>query len=196
MKEKKNNASTRKLVLMGLMIGISIILASTPLGLIPTPIVSATILHVPTIIMALLEGPIAGMGVGLAVGLATLVRALTSPTGVLDPLFINPFVSVFPRVLIGLSAYYGSVLGQKLFPKASFRETMGIIVGSALGSLTNTVGVLGMLALIYGSRVKELTGTKAITLLFTVAGTNGVMEIIVASILSVVIVKALHKIFY
>ena len=79
-------------------------------------------------------------------------------------------------------------------------EYISIIVGSAVGSLTNTVTVLGMMYILYAKRIVEQfaaagkAGT-ANTILMGIATANGVPEMIVAVILSVVIVKALKKIY-
>ena len=50
----KKRMSTRKLTVTGMMIAITMILSYTPLGIIPLQPVSATIVHIPTIIIALL----------------------------------------------------------------------------------------------------------------------------------------------
>ena len=81
----KKKTSTRKLTVTGMMIAITMILAYTPLGIIPLQPVSATITHIPTIIIALLEGPIVGAIIGAAFGIVSLIKALTQPAGILDP---------------------------------------------------------------------------------------------------------------
>ena len=59
--------TTRKIVFIGIMGALTIILGVTGLGLVPvpTPAGRATILHVPTIIAAILEGPVVGFFIGL-----------------------------------------------------------------------------------------------------------------------------------
>ena len=39
-------------------------------------------------------------------GIGSLIRAATTPTGVLDPAFVNPLVSVLPRMLFAIAASY------------------------------------------------------------------------------------------
>ena len=66
MKRNTNSSNkTRRLVLIGALGGISIFLGISGLGLIRLPIFSLTIMHIPVIIGALLEGPIVGIAVGL-----------------------------------------------------------------------------------------------------------------------------------
>lgn len=56
---------TRKLTTFAMLAAISIILGFTPLGIIPIPPVGATIMHIPVIITAILEGPVLGALMGL-----------------------------------------------------------------------------------------------------------------------------------
>ncbi|MBM7684925.1 ECF transporter S component [Defluviitalea raffinosedens] len=188
-------SSTQKLVLTGMLVAISIILDATPIGTIRLPIVSATIAHVPTIIGGMTGGPLVGGIVGLSFGLASLIRNLTQPTSILSFAFMNPLVSVLPRILVGIMAYYGYYGIQKFA-----NDYISIIAGAMIGSCTNTVLVLGMMYILYAQRVVEAfsavgkSGTAKVILL-GIATANGIPEMIVAAILTVVIVKGLKKIY-
>ena len=75
MKRNTNSSNkTRRLVLIGALGGISIFLGISGLGLIRLPIFSLTIMHIPVIIGALLEGPIVGIAVGLIFGLFSMYQ--------------------------------------------------------------------------------------------------------------------------
>ncbi|WP_422485673.1 ECF transporter S component [Gudongella sp. DL1XJH-153] len=95
----------RKLTIIGVLGAISIVLGMTPLGFIPVGPTRATIMHIPVIIGAIIEGPIVGALVGLIFGLFSIYQAITAPTPV-SFVFLNPIVSVLPRILIGITAYY------------------------------------------------------------------------------------------
>ena len=95
----------RKMVIIGMLSGISIFMGLTGLGFIPLPFMKATIMHIPVIIGAIIEGPVVGAFVGLVFGLFSMYNALVNPTP-LTPIFLNPIVSVVPRILIGIVAYY------------------------------------------------------------------------------------------
>ena len=95
----------RRMVIVGVLGGISAVLGMTPLGFIPVGPTRATIMHIPVIIGAIVEGPIVGALVGLIFGLFSIIQALTNPTPV-SFVFLNPLVSVVPRVLIGITSYY------------------------------------------------------------------------------------------
>lgn len=188
-------SSTQKLVLTGMLVAISIILDATPIGTIRLPIVSATIAHVPTIIGGMTGGPLVGGIVGLSFGLASLIRNLTQPTSILSFAFMNPLVSVLPRLLVGVMAYYG-YYGIRKFAN----DYISIIAGAMIGSCTNTALVLGTMYILYAQRVVEAfsavgkSGT-AKAILLGIATANGIPEMIVAAILTVVIVKGLKKIY-
>ena len=71
-----------------------------------TPLMSgANAIHGVVIIGAILEGPVVGLGIGLIFGLFSMLQAAVAPTGVLDPLFVNPLLSVLPRLFIGPVAW-------------------------------------------------------------------------------------------
>lgn len=102
-KGKKFN--TRKMAIVGLLGGISIVMGMTPIGFIQVGPTKATIMHIPVIIGAILGGPIVGALIGLIFGLFSIYQAIFLPT-VVSFAFLNPLVSVIPRVLIGITSYY------------------------------------------------------------------------------------------
>lgn len=188
-------SSTKKLVTAGMLVAISIILDATPIGTIRLPFVAATIAHIPTIIGGILCGPLVGAVVGVAFGLTSLVRNLTQPTSLLSFAFMNPLVSVIPRALVGVLSYYAYYGMKKVY-----EEHLAIIIGAIVGSFTNTIGVLGTIYILYAKEVVEKfseagKGDSAHTILIGIASANGIPEAIVSVILTIIIVKALKKIY-
>jgi len=132
--------STFDLAVAGVFGALAIVLAFTPLGLIPVPNISgsATSLHLPAIIAGILAGPIVGALVGLvlAIGSWSLYSGtfLTLANG-------NPFVALLaaflPRILIGVTAYYAYRLLRRW-------PALAAGVAGVVGALTNTAGVLGI----------------------------------------------------
>ena len=178
--------STNMMVKVGLLSAITIVLGLSGLGFIPIQPFKLTIMHLPVIIGSILLGPLAGALVGLFFGLFSIYQNIVNPT-VVSFAFYNPLVSVLPRILIGIVPYYV----YKFFSK--FNETSGIAIGVALGSLTNTVGVLSMIYIIYLEKyisAKDVTG-KA----FLGAGAlNGILEAGLATLIVVPIVLSINKI--
>lgn len=185
-----SNVKVRQLTLVGMLSAISIILGATGYGFIPLPMAKITIMHIPVIIGAILEGPKVGMLIGLMFGCFSIIQNIMSPS-LLSFAFFNPLVSVLPRVLIGVTSYYG----YKLIKIKN--ESIRVAIGAAIGSLTNTVGVLGMIYLLYVDRyaqVKNMAIDKATKAIFGIAYTNGILEAIAAVIITVSVVLAVKKI--
>jgi len=123
-------------------------------------------MHIPAIIGGVLEGPRVGALTGLVFGLHSLIRAG-------NPLFADPLVAVLPRIFIGIAAHL------------VYRLTKSDALAAALGTVTNTAGVLGM-AVLRG----YMTGPVALG----IAVTQGIPETIVAVAFTLVITKSLRKI--
>jgi len=185
--------SPRGLAFLGLMLAITIIMDLTPLGMIPLGTVSATIIHIPTIITGVVLGPVAGFIMGTSLGIVGLIRALTRPSAILDPLFMNPLVSVLPRMFIGVVAYYAFYGISKLFNKSKLKNTVSTFIGGIAGSLTNTGLVFLMLYLLYADKVVELIGEAFGKILLIVFTTNAVPEAIISGILTMSVALAYFR---
>ncbi len=117
------------------MSGIAIFLGATRLGFIPFVLgVAITIMHVPVIIGAVLEGPLVGTLIGALFGLFSLVWAFVAPTGPGDLYFQNPLISILPRLFIGLTAW----ASYAAFRRASI--PWGLILAGTMVGLTSAFG--------------------------------------------------------
>ena len=185
--------NVRKMTVIGVLSAISIMMSMLPfIGYIPIGPMKATIMHVPVIIGAVIEGPLVGAIIGLIFGLTSLWSALTQPV-TLSPLLYNPLVSVLPRILIGIVAYYV----YKGIYKISKKVYVSGFIAGVIGSLTNTVGVLGMIYILYADKYLVLMkeqGASAAKLLFGIVLTSGIPEALVAGlIVSAVSVALIRK---
>lgn len=190
---------TRTLVMIGLMLGITIILDMTPLGAIPVGPVSATITHIPAVITGIILGPVAGLIMGTAFGIVSLLHALLRPATVLDPLFMNPVISVLPRMFIGLTAYY-AFAGIKALFKTKKVTPVAIGIGAAIGSFTNTVLTLGVLVIVYGQRIAEILAglgldQTAMAWALGTAASYGLAEAAVSIVLAIPIAMVYFRTF-
>lgn len=163
---------TRKLVIAGMLGAVAMMLGATGLGFIPvpSPVGRATILHIPVILAAILEGPVVGAFTGFLFGLYSFL----TPTGAIPA---DPFVRIFPRILIGVFSYYGFWLFRK-------NTTIASIVAAIIGTLTNTIGFLGLAVLV---------GYIPIQVAYMIVVTNAIFEVIVAAVITVILVKVLKK---
>lgn len=165
------NLSTRKIVISGMLGAISIMLGATGLGLIPvpTPAGHATIMHVPVIIGAVLEGPVVGFFIGLIFGIFSFIRAT-------NPIFADPLIAVIPRLFIGIGSYYVYLLLKR------YNISFALISAGVIGTVINTVFVLG-LAVIRG----YLPYKAALSVAFL----HGIPEVILAALIVVIVGKAI-----
>ena len=165
------NLTTRQIVVIGMLGAISIVLAVSPLGFIPMPTgVHVTIMHIPAIIGGIWQGPVSGALVGLIFGIYALLNPIPA-------FFSDPLVSVLPRLLIGVTAYY--------VYRGWFHRQTKVIAAALVGSATNTIGVLGMIA---------LRGYLPFEAVAAVALSNGILEMIVSAIVTALIIRALSKV--
>lgn len=164
----KKSLDIRKMTIIGVLGGISIMLGMTPLGFIPIGPTKATIMHIPVIIGAILEGPLVGAFVGLIFGIFSLIQAYTNPTPI-SFVFFNPIVSILPRILIGIVAYYSYSFIKKLGDKKSKVFIIAFIVTMvtylAYGVYRSIVDSLGFLSIAINIILIGLTGFLAYTLL-------------------------------
>jgi len=174
------NNPTRKVVVAGVMGAISVFLGASHWGFVPWLAGAAlTIMHVPVIIGAILEGPWVGVAIGAIFGAFSLLQGAIAPTGPADVWFTNPLVSILPRLLIGPIAW----LAYRALRQIS--EVAALAISGVAGSLTNTVLVLGALGLLrflpWG-------------VIGTIAVTNGLPEAVLAAVLTVAVVAAWKRI--
>ena len=206
--QKSSKSTTRRVAITGMMIAVTILMSFTPVGMIPTPLGTATVSHLPTIILAILEGPICGLISGAVMGLISMWRAIAMPQSLLDPLFRNPLISVLPRMLIGLTSYYVYTGIGTLLKNKKAKNAVSVVAGAAVGSITNTVGVLGMLYLIelkgvFDAIVQMGLATQSdesvgavIAFVVAVATTVGVAEMAVVAAIAAVVILALKRAGY
>ena len=169
--ERPTTLNTRRIVVAGVLGAIAIVLGVTQWGFIPVPNVSgrATIMHVPAIIGAILEGPLVGI---LAGGIFGVFSMLQDTTG----LFTNPVISVLPRLLIGLTAW----LAYRSLVKVNV--DLAAAVAGIVGTLTNSILVVGLLVA-FG-----LIPAAAVPTIIPQA----IAEIVIAAVLSVVVVRGVN----
>jgi uncharacterized membrane protein len=161
--------------------------------MIPLGPVSATISHIPTIITGVILGPIAGLIMGTSLGIISLLHALLAPASPLDPLFINPLISVLPRMFIGVVSYYVFALLKKAFKKDGLKISTGTFVAGIAGSLTNTGLVFLMLYLIYAQEVAQKLGVAFSVILITVFTSNAIAEALVSGFITLAVAAAYFR---
>ncbi|WP_309241945.1 ECF transporter S component [Brevibacillus daliensis] len=165
--------TVRKIVIAGVLGAIAILLGVTRIGYIPvpTPAGNATIMHIPVIIGAIMEG----WGVGMIIGLIFGVSSFLNATVVL---FKDPLVAILPRLLIGVFAYI-TYVGLK-----NFNQYVAIGMAGFVGSLSNTILVMTMAVV-----QNYLVPGAAIAVVLT----QGIPEAIVSVIVTLAVVTTWKK---
>lgn len=199
----KKKFSVRVLVLMSLFTGIIVLLGVTPIGIIPIGPVGLTTVHIPVIIGALLLGPKYGAILGFLFGLVSMLVATFQPF--LGAFVFSPFapglegytgnplslvVCFVPRILIGIVAPLTFRLINALLKDRGRLFAYG---GAALvGTLVNTVLVLGFIYLFFGAGYAEVLSIAHTALLATMMGTvisQGIPEAIAAVLVAMALGK-------
>ena len=201
---KTNKRDTRWMVGVAMMAAIVVLLANTPLGLISVPPIKATTIHIPVILGGVLFGPLAGGILGGVFGVCSMVSNTIAP--VPASICFSPFLNDTPvgalkavwvavgcRILIGVVAGWLWLALKKL--KAN--EYVALPVVGFLGSMTNTVTVMGSIYVLFRAEYAA-ANNKAVSVVFdfimaTVTGA-GVMEAVVALVLVTAIGKALLQV--
>lgn len=197
----------RLMAQIALLAAIMIVMAFTPLGYIPLPFMNATTMHIPVIVGACLLGPKAGGVLGGLFGITSVVKATIQPN--ITSFAFTPFysfspefsgnwmsliVAILPRILIGVVA---GLVFQGLV-KLIRNQTVSLAVAGVLGAMTNTIGVMGLIYLLFGEQYAAAGGTDPSLLLGVILGvvcTNGIVEAIIAGVLTAAVCKALLAAF-
>lgn len=192
--------STKQLVLISLFTAIIFIMGLTPLGYLPIGLFRVVTVHIPVIIGSIILGAKYGAFLGFVFGLTSLITAHIN-LGPVAYLF-SPFLSgslfslvvcFVPRILVGIVPYYVYTFIKKLFKN---RDEVALSLAGILGSLTNTVFVLGFIYVFFKESYAEVWGTTPDLLLgvmFSNLALSSLVEAVTASILTVAITKVLLK---
>lgn len=204
MKEKRHD--TRWMVSVALMAAIVIVLANTPLGMIQLPIIKATTVHIPVIIGAILLGPMGGAILGFVFGVCSLISNTMAPT--LLSFAFSPFMSTTGIVgamkaiwvSVGCRTLIGIVSGWLwiLFRKVRMNQTVSLILVGFLGSMVNTVTVMGSIYLLFAQQYAEAKEVAVSAVWGLIMGTitaSGIPEAVAAAILVLALGNVLLKAF-
>lgn len=179
--------NAKNLAYLGLLIGIILVIDITHLGYFNVGFISVTSLHIPVIIGACIGGWRYGGILGLAFGLTSFFRALQGGQGLMTPFFMNPLLSILPRLLFGL---FVGFLVDRLKGKNPFFH---YAIPAFLGTMVHTTMVMGGIYLVYGERLAEMIGGNMEAVRAMVLGvfaTNGLPEAVFAAVLALAVMGA------
>lgn len=199
-------SNVKKFVLFAFFVAIELVLMFTPLGYIPIGPLRATTMHIPVIICAIVLGVKEGILLGFIFGLTSLFINTFTPT--VTSFVFSPFITIggvkgnfssllivlIPRMLLGLSAglLYKFLNGLKV------NKNINVIVTSLFSTLLHTVLVLSGIYVFFAvpySNARNIPVSGLFGLLLGVVTTNGILEMIVAAIIVLAIVKITKPLF-
>jgi uncharacterized membrane protein len=172
---RSGSSKIRKVVIAGVLGAVSAVLGAT-VGFtpVPTPAGAVTFMHIPAILGGIMEGPLVGAFVGLIFGIFSIISPAVP---VKDPLVV-----VLPRLFIGITAWAVYVGLRRI------NEVVALVVASVVGSLTNTVLVLGSAVLLIQAGLLAFPLTPAAAL--TIGIVQGLPEAAVAAIVVTAVLLA------
>ena len=192
---------------LSLFVAIIILLSVTPLGYISLGVIYATTIQMPVILGAILFGWKKGAFLGGVFGITSMLKNTFQPG--LTSFVFSPFIPVFgeesgsfaallvcfiPRILIGIVA---GLLFAAL-SKTKLKSALSAGICGFVGSLTNTVFVMGGIVLFFGKSYSAARNEAYEALIGTVMATItgvGITEAIVSAVLAAAIsVSLLHYI--
>lgn len=199
---KTGNVKLQNMAILAMLSGIILVMQTTGIGMIPLPIFKLTIIHIPVILGAIALGPAAGAFLGAVFGICSIWANTTAP-GIMS-VFFSPFltvsgvagaakalwVSLGCRVAMGyLTGWIWRVLG-----KLNVKDLIRLPVTAVLGTVLNTVLVLGSICLLFPGEYAQINHATVDALFSIVAATvatNGLAEALAAAVLVTGIGKAI-----
>lgn len=163
------------------------LLSSVIFNLLLVPI-KPTIIHIPVIIASIIYGPRIGAVLGALMGVISVVTntVVLLPTSYLFSPFVENgsinslIIAMVPRILIGITPY---------FVYKWMKNKPGLVLAGAVGSMTNTIFVLGGIFILFSS----VYNGDIRAMLALVLSANSISEMIISALLTVAIVPALEK---
>lgn len=191
---------TFRLVLNSLFIAIIILQNFVPfLGYIPFGPFSLTLIGLTVIVAGLALEPKDGALIGGVWGIITFVRAFTWPSSPVAPLvFTNPFISILPRLLMGL----GAGLVFNYLRRHQFSEGRAMRLAAGCGAIINSGLVLGLVYLFYqtpavatafGAQGNQTLGYVLMLSLLTNALPELLLDVVVAPIIAQPLKRRWHR---
>lgn len=188
----------KELTLMGLLAAVLLMMSFTPIGFLNIGPLAITLNMIPVAIGAIALGPKGGAFLGAVFGITSFLQCIgiggTSAMGVI--LFeINPFLAFVqrfvPRFLMGLLTAFVYRLVKKLI-----NSTVAGFAAGFSAAFLNTALFMTFLVVLFGNTdyMNELMGGKnVIIFICTFVGINAVFEMIVSTVFTGIIVKALER---
>ena len=174
---------------LALLIALIGLMTFTPnFGYIQTGLFSITTIHIPVIIGSAILGPLGGLVLGLTWGITSYLYALTLGT-IEAMIFLNPMVSIVPRILVGLIISYSSLALKNV----KMNDWLRFALSAFIGTISNTILVLSAIFIFESAGL--ISFNQALSTIYTIViSTNGLLELFSAIFLVPSVVSAIKKV--
>lgn len=174
---------------LALFIALIVLMTFTPnFGYIQTGLFSITLIHIPVIIGAAILGPIGGLVLGLTWGITSYLYALSLGT-IEAMIFLNPMVSIVPRIFVGLIVSYSALALKNI----KMSDWLRFALSAFIGTLSNTILVLS--AIFVFASAGLVSFNQAVSTIYTIViSTNGLLELFAAIFLVPTVIEAIKKV--
>ena len=202
---KTRKRDTRWMAAVAMFAAIIVVLANTPLGMIPLVVTKATTVHIPVILGAILLGPTAGGILGGVFGICSVISNTMTPA--LTSFAFSPFLSTtgVPGAMkalwisVGCRILIGVVAGWlwKFLRKRNVNSWASLPLVGFVGSMVNTVLVMGSIYVLFAQQyaaAKDVAREAVFGLVMTTVAFNGIPEALAAAVLVAAIGKALLRV--
>ena len=178
-----------QLTTLAFLIAMIVLMTFTPnFGYIQTGIFSITTIHIPVLIGSIALGPLGGLVLGTTWGITSYLYALS--LGTLEAaIFLNPLVSIAPRILVGVSVSYLSLATRNIHLKDVYKYSFL----AASGTLINTILVLSAIFTFESAGLISFNQAVS-TILTIIISSNALLELFAAIVLVPAVIVALKKV--
>ncbi len=195
----RNRKQIQKLTLAAFFVAIELLMSVTPIGFIPVGAINITTMHLPVILSSIILGPLYGALMGFIFGLTSMLKATFSPgitsfcfspfitVGGTSGNFWSLFIAFVPRITLGVLPFYIYLALRR----AGRSRVTASAISAGLNTLIHTLFVMGSIWLFFGQQYASAAGIGVGAVILTVLTSNGILEIILASIVIPALVRAL-----
>ncbi|MCH1625313.1 ECF transporter S component [Ferdinandcohnia quinoae] len=201
----------KEFTLTTIFLSIILLCAFTPFGFLHLGIIKATIIHIPIIIASIILGPKIGSFLGFVFGITSIVSNTIAPTllsfafspaipvlGTSQGSFWALFIAIVPRVIVGLIPFYIFKAIHKSKTKERSNQKSALFLTGLLTTFIHTFLVMGSISLLFQDAYAQAMNANSTGAIFkavlTVFFTNGVVEAMLAAIVTAAVAPPLLKI--
>ena len=190
MQRNKGFMSVKQMCMVGMLAALMVVLQISGLGMINRGIIHLTLHCVVIVVGTMTCGLLGGTILSVVFGLLSFWTAITAPSAMVMVIVQHSILATFilcviPRACIAPMTW----LTYRLLRKAN--QHVSACVSAVVGSLTNTIFYLSCMLLIYLLLGEYYTGFVAA--LAGIVASNGIIEAVLAGVVSTPIVYAVNK---